>query len=259
MNNTNHSSSRHNHNNDSHSNNTPSRSGYSRSSGSRSSISSSSGSRKSSSRSRSSSGLPLPLPSRPRISTYRVITTFTWRALRHPLLPLLLIIGLISAALLLSNKSPSQTEVYHTDIWRPDRDYDEAQRLFKSLKLMDEKRYVEAATMLETISQPPVRLSALMSGVREGSPTIRNELLDLINEWLLSFCATDAPPFPTEKTPLATIILINDIAAYFETIPDQVTNNLETQGLAAMFKRVNIEYKLRQIDLPTQAGGLRYD
>lgn len=178
------------------------------------------------------------------------------RLWRNPLVPLLLIASLV---LFLALRPSSETENLHVQMqaMRPvGKGFEDARRVLTALQLMDENRLEDAVTILQPLSESPVRLSAWIVSIRGGGTKTRAELIELIDRWLLAQADSHANAFPSENTPTMVLDFIAEVTAYYETQPTPQRAASDEAILTAMFQRTSIERKLRLLEKPAHLRGV---
>lgn len=172
---------------------------------------------------------------------------------RNPIVPLALIAGIVLFIGIRTELTESKINTPAAMLTPVGKDFDDARRVLTALKLMDESRLDDAATILQPISLSPMRLSSLISDVRDGSPTVRGALMTLLDDWILAKADTDdlKKTFPSQSTPTLVLDLSIDILNYQKTQPPLSRTPEQEKALATIFNRISIEKKLRLLETPT--------
>ncbi len=181
---------------------------------------------------------------RPSISLGRVVR----RLMRHPLIPLSVIVGAVLVFAFLAEQRRVDASV-KPQLLPIGQGFENTRLAFRALRLMDANQLDEAAVLLQDLALPPMRLSALIGNVRMGADEARDSLNAVIDDWLLAQSTTsDTVAFPSKNTPSLVLDFVVEVARYRQTNPFISLSPAKDEDVAILFKRAGIEKQLRSFD-----------
>jgi hypothetical protein len=176
------------------------------------------------------------------------------RLIKNPLIPLVVIVGIIAFALVKSDleQRPKDEKMQMHPIHKG---FSDAQEALQALQLMDAKQFVEAAQAIQGLEMPPIRLSALMESVRADSIAARQTLTTLVCAWILEQDdELKGASFPSKETPTPVLNFIASFEQYRSGPGAVDTPQTNSDKLVALFKRVSLENQLRATEQPMRAS-----